>query len=209
MNNLDPEKLKVPAYLRKKAIFSQARQKLILTALDRKEAGLKPNSRVALAPARTRRSTPQTPSHQKTPKISRRFEPVPRELPMPELDPIPQHEAITSQYSASGGFAKIVPVGMVTDYYEKIKVAVIQLDSTLREGDIIQISAGNYLFQQPVDSMQINRKPVKIAKKGSDIGLKVALKPQHEGLVYKIVVEKPGTKISKQFKADFDQPLIN
>lgn len=48
-NPIDPETLKIPAFMRNKAIVSQSKQKLILTALDRKEAGLKPNSTRAMA----------------------------------------------------------------------------------------------------------------------------------------------------------------
>jgi hypothetical protein len=59
--NIDPDTLKIPAFLRKKAIVSQARQKLILTALDRKEAGLSPHSQKALATPKTHlRSTART-----------------------------------------------------------------------------------------------------------------------------------------------------
>lgn len=48
-DHLDPETLKIPAFMRNKAIVSQAKQKLILTALDRKDAGLAPNSKKATA----------------------------------------------------------------------------------------------------------------------------------------------------------------
>jgi hypothetical protein len=42
---IDPDTLKIPAYLRKTAIYNQAKQQLILTALDRKQAGLPPGSK--------------------------------------------------------------------------------------------------------------------------------------------------------------------
>lgn len=41
----DPDTLKIPAYLRNKAIISHSRQRLLWTALDRKEAGVAPNSK--------------------------------------------------------------------------------------------------------------------------------------------------------------------
>ena len=49
-NRPDEETLKIPAFMRNKAIVSQAKQKLILTALDRKEAGLSVYSKKATAP---------------------------------------------------------------------------------------------------------------------------------------------------------------
>lgn len=51
-NHPDEETLKIPAFMRNKAIVSQAKQKLILTALDRKEAGLSVYSKKATAPVR-------------------------------------------------------------------------------------------------------------------------------------------------------------
>ena len=53
----DPEVLKVPAFMRNKVIVSQARQKLIWTALDRKEAGLSYKSKKAIAPKSSQKQT--------------------------------------------------------------------------------------------------------------------------------------------------------
>lgn len=58
MNHFDPEKLNMPAYLRKKTLVRQSKQKLILTALDRKEAHLPHTSTRALAPSREAGRTP-------------------------------------------------------------------------------------------------------------------------------------------------------
>ncbi len=51
-NRFDSEHLNIPAFLRNKAIVKQSKQKLILTALDRKEAGLSVHSKKAVAPVR-------------------------------------------------------------------------------------------------------------------------------------------------------------
>jgi hypothetical protein len=71
-NNLDPDTLKIPAFLRNKTLVSQSRQKLILTALDRKDAGLSPHSKKALAPVKAdsaaSRVTSGTSGTQKTSK---------------------------------------------------------------------------------------------------------------------------------------------
>ena len=58
--------------------------------------------------------------------------------------------------------------------------------------------------------MQINRKPVKTAKKGADIGLKISYQPQIEGLVYKVInknpeAEKPNTELFEKVEEDNSQ----
>jgi putative protease len=65
------------------------------------------------------------------------------------------------------------PVGKITHYYDKIGVAVVELDKALKVGNTIKIVKGDTEFTQAVDSMQIDRKEVKSAKKGDSIGLKI------------------------------------
>jgi len=65
------------------------------------------------------------------------------------------------------------PVGKVSHYYDKIGVAVLDLDRALKTGDTIKIVKGDTEFTQTIESMQIERKEVKSAKKGDSIGLKV------------------------------------
>jgi translation elongation factor EF-1alpha len=78
-------------------------------------------------------------------------------------------------------------IGKITHYFSNIEVAVIDLSSTLKEGDTIRITGGeNTDFTQEVDSMQIEHEKVKSAKKGDSVGMKVSEKV-HEGYkVYKI-----------------------
>ena len=79
------------------------------------------------------------------------------------------------------------PIGKITHYFSNISVAVIDLSSSLKEGDEIRIMGGeNTDFNQTVDSMQVDHKEVKAAKKGDSVGLKVKEKV-HEGYkVYKV-----------------------
>lgn len=222
-NNLDPDKIRIPAYLRKKAIVRQSKQKLILTALDRKQAGLSVNSQKALAPAKSKVKEKtysniskkaqikkaKATSYQPAPNFFGNSEPLMSKRRMfPEqpkrskgsflqsLLPVSnnrdereeEREQPRQKHQAPTGFVQIIPIGHITAYFEKIQVAVIKLNKPLRIGEVIQITADEMLFQQPVDSMQINRKPVKIAKKGSEIGLKVSHEPQLNGPVYKVLV---------------------
>lgn len=78
-------------------------------------------------------------------------------------------------------------VGKVTHYYTNISVAVVDLDSKLVVGDEISIEGASTNFTQTVKSMQIEHKPVKEAKKGDSIGLKVDDRVREGDLVYKII----------------------
>ncbi len=72
------------------------------------------------------------------------------------------------------------PVGKISHFYDKINVAVVELSAALKVGDTIKIVKDDTEFTQTIDSMQIDRKEVKSAKKGDSIGLKVdqVIKPK-------------------------------
>lgn len=77
-------------------------------------------------------------------------------------------------------------IGKVTHYFGNIGVAVIDLSGSLKSGETIRIIGGDTDFEQGVDSMEVDHKKVKEAKKGDGVGLKVSQKV-HEGYkVYKI-----------------------
>lgn len=77
------------------------------------------------------------------------------------------------------------PIGKVTHFFDKIKVAVVKLAAPLKVGDKIKIEGRGQKFEQTVSSMQIEHEQLKTAKKGQEVGMKVA-KPVKEGdLVYK------------------------
>lgn len=64
-------------------------------------------------------------------------------------------------------------IGKVTHYYDKIGVAIVELDNTLSVGDKIKfVRGGEDLFEQTVDSIQIEHEKKDSAKKGDVIGLK-------------------------------------
>lgn len=65
-------------------------------------------------------------------------------------------------------------VGEVTHYYDKIKVAIIELDGTLSKGDKISFErGGEQLFEETVSSIQIEHEQVESAGKGDIVGVKV------------------------------------
>lgn len=77
------------------------------------------------------------------------------------------------------------PVGKITHYYEKIGVAVVALEDTLRVGDTIKIKSENTDFTQTVSSMQQEHKNIEDAKKGDIVGLKVDQFVKENDLIYK------------------------
>ncbi len=80
-----------------------------------------------------------------------------------------------------------IKVGVVTHYYPKIGVAILDLSSQLSVSDEIVFS-GSTDYSQTVSSMQIEHEPVKVAKKGQTIGLKVdqPVKPGDEVIKSKV-----------------------
>ena len=64
-------------------------------------------------------------------------------------------------------------VGKVSHYYDKLSVAIIDLDGTLSVGDNIKfVRGGEDLFEQKVESIQIEHEKKDSAGKGDVIGLK-------------------------------------
>jgi len=73
-------------------------------------------------------------------------------------------------------------IGEVTHYFDKIGVAALKLKSALKVGDTIVFrnKAGEDLFEEEVKSIQIEHESVTKAKKGDEVGIKVAQKA-HDG----------------------------
>jgi len=77
-------------------------------------------------------------------------------------------------------------VGKVTHYWGKIGVAGIKLTAALSQGDAIRIKGATTDFEQTVGSIQIEHQNIETAKKGQEIGLKVAGKVRRGDTVYKV-----------------------
>lgn len=78
-------------------------------------------------------------------------------------------------------------IGRVTHYYDKLGVAVVELDADLSVGDTIKfVRGGEDLFEQKVDSIQIEHEKRETAKKGEAVGLKTKGEIKDGAEVYKI-----------------------
>lgn len=73
-------------------------------------------------------------------------------------------------------------IGKVSHYYDKIGVAIVELDGTLAVGDKIKFAKnGEDLFSQEVGEIQIEHEKKQMAQKGDVIGLKTQ-EPVKEGV---------------------------
>ena len=78
-------------------------------------------------------------------------------------------------------------IGKVTHYFDKIKVAIIELDGPLNVGDKIRIIGGESTdFDQDVESMEIEHEKIKKGKKGDSVGVETKEKVREGYKVYKI-----------------------
>ena len=64
-------------------------------------------------------------------------------------------------------------VGLITHFYSKPSVAVIELSAPLSTGDKIVIRGSTTNIEQTVDSMQVEHKQIPNAQAGQSIGMKV------------------------------------
>lgn len=104
---------------------------------------------------------------------------------MAKAKKVTKKPALKAAKKSATGQGKLI--GKITHYFSDIEVAVIDLASSLKEGDMVRIIGGQETdFEQEANSMQIDHKKVKLAKKGDAVGMKVDEKV-HEGYkVYKI-----------------------
>lgn len=77
-------------------------------------------------------------------------------------------------------------IGVITHYYGGLGVAAIKLSKTLNVGDKIKVKGATTEFKQTINSMQIDRKEVKSAKKGDEIGIKIKDRVRKNDKVFKV-----------------------
>lgn len=78
-------------------------------------------------------------------------------------------------------------IGVISHFYPKINVAVIDLSDVLKVGDKISVERHEDSFEEVVHSMEIEHKKVEVAKKGQSIGLQLTQKTKEGAKVYKVL----------------------
>lgn len=77
------------------------------------------------------------------------------------------------------------PIGEVTHFFGKIKVAIVKFKVPVKVGTEVWFKGATTDFKQAIQSMQFDHKPVSLAKKGKEIGIKVKKQVREGDLVYK------------------------
>ena len=78
-------------------------------------------------------------------------------------------------------------IGKVTHYFGKAQVAGIEItDGELHVGDSIHVVGHTSDFTQAIESMQIDRAPVEVARVGDLIGIKVAEHAREHDEVFRV-----------------------
>jgi putative protease len=77
-------------------------------------------------------------------------------------------------------------IGVISNYFNKISVAVVELTDTLKVGDRIKIVGGETEVEQTVDSIQIEHENIQEAKAGDSVGLKINGKVRKGYKVYRL-----------------------
>lgn len=77
-------------------------------------------------------------------------------------------------------------IGVITHYYPKIKVGVIELSDNLNINDKIRVKGEKTDFEQIVGSIQVEHQNIENARKGEVIGLEMAEPASENDKVYKL-----------------------
>ena len=79
-------------------------------------------------------------------------------------------------------------VGHIIDYFAKIGVAAIDIESgEIRIGDTLQFTGHTTDFSQEIESMQIDKEEVDTARAGDSVGIKVEERVRGGDEVYKVI----------------------
>ncbi len=160
----DIDILKVPAFQRKKSIEAKAKKK-------RKTL----KTRISSTAKKISKSNPYTMT----------------DIPVVDIAPnIEDFNSGKSQKSllkekAEAEIKRMTICGSCEGYFEKIKVAVIKVTSPFRIGSTLIFETSEGLFEQKINSIQQDGKSIKLARSGSEVGIKVFLQPKLGGTVYK------------------------
>jgi len=77
-------------------------------------------------------------------------------------------------------------IGKVTHFYDKIKVAIVKFKKTVKVGAEVSIRGKSTDLVFTIGSMQFDHKPVKIAQKNKEVGIKVKKEVREGDEVYHV-----------------------
>jgi len=77
-------------------------------------------------------------------------------------------------------------VGKVIHFFDKIKVAVLDLEKSLKIGDEVRFVKGNEEFTQQVASMEVDNEAVEEGKAGVEVAVKVEKPVKNNWKVFRV-----------------------
>jgi putative protease len=77
-------------------------------------------------------------------------------------------------------------IGEVTHYFNKINVAVIELDKLLRKGDRLHFLGAHTDFPQVIESIQVEHEDVEEVDAGGEAAVKVDRRVRRGDSVYRL-----------------------
>ena len=78
------------------------------------------------------------------------------------------------------------PIGEVVHFYNKIGVAIVKFGKAVPVGTKVAFKGATTDFEETIDSMQYDHKPIEEAPKGKQVGIKVGEKVHEGDLVYPV-----------------------
>jgi putative protease len=80
-------------------------------------------------------------------------------------------------------------IGRVSHYFDKISVAVLDLEKGLKIGELVHFLGRHTDFRQEIQSMQIEHEAVEQVKAGQDVAVKVAQRVRRGDAVFRLSEE--------------------
>ncbi len=78
------------------------------------------------------------------------------------------------------------PIGSVTHFFGDIGVAIVKFKKAVKAGTKVQFKGATTDFEETIKSMQYNHKPIAIAPKGKEVGIKVRDKVREGDEVFEV-----------------------
>ena len=80
----------------------------------------------------------------------------------------------------------VKPIGKVTHFFNHIKVAIVKFKLPVKLGTEVRLQGATTDFSTVIESMQYDHKPIKIAKKGQEVGIKLKKRVREGDMVYPV-----------------------
>ena len=78
-------------------------------------------------------------------------------------------------------------LGVVTHYFPHVQAAVVKIaQGDVRQGDSLSFRGHTTKFNQVATSMQIDHRPIQVAHKGDELGIRVKSRVRAGDKVYKV-----------------------